>query len=128
LTISAHTCTLPRVPELYAEFGTILRAARRDASLSQADLGRTIGLSRASVANIEAGRQHVALDQLFDLAHALGCEPCELLPRLDDAPAGDHVPGLATEVARQGLNPDLTSVFVELLDRALEVSHGSSRR
>jgi transcriptional regulator with XRE-family HTH domain len=112
------------VPDLYAEFGRIIRVARTRASLSQADLGRAVGLSRASVANIEAGRQHVALDQLFDFAQALNYEPIELLPSFTSGQVNSRIPGLDKEVERHGLDPRMTAVLAEIMSRALEESIG----
>jgi len=116
------------VPDLYVEFGRRLRAARGEADISQAHLGRAVGLSRASIANIEAGRQHVALDQLFDFARALGIETTALLPSSTlDTPV-TRVPGLDREVARHGMDPALASVLSEMMTKALEESRGASDR
>jgi transcriptional regulator with XRE-family HTH domain len=117
------------VADLYVEFGRLLRAARGDQSLSQADLARMIGLSRASIANIEAGRQHVALDQLFDLAHAVGLEPHQLLPDTSTMHRSERVPGLDRELERQGLDPALRSVLSSIMSRALsKEANGSPSR
>lgn len=43
-------------------------------------------LSRSAVANIENGRQRVAIHHLFLIARALEVEPAELLPRQADLP------------------------------------------
>lgn len=48
--------------------------------MTQADLSACIGLSRASVANIEGGRQAVLLHQFLALAEALTLPPMDLLP------------------------------------------------
>lgn len=48
--------------------------------MTQARLGRTVGLSRTSITNIERGRQHVALHHLFAIADALNVPPAVLLP------------------------------------------------
>jgi hypothetical protein len=39
-----------------------------------------VGLSRTSIANIEAGRQKILLHQLLDLAAAVEVHPSALLP------------------------------------------------
>jgi transcriptional regulator with XRE-family HTH domain len=64
----------------FVEFGARVRAARRHARLTQAELGNRLGLDRSTIAGIESGRQGVQLDDLVDLAHALGCPPGDLLP------------------------------------------------
>ncbi len=48
--------------------------------MTQADLSKHIGLSRASIANIEAGRQAVMLHQMLAFSAALAVPPIELLP------------------------------------------------
>lgn len=59
------------LPSIYGVFGPRLARARKAADLTQAELGRRVGLSRASIANIEAGKQRVFLDQVFELSRAL---------------------------------------------------------
>jgi transcriptional regulator with XRE-family HTH domain len=68
------------VERLYKEFGQRLRSAREDAELTQKDVADRVGLKRTSITNIERGRQHIALHQLFLLAKAVGREPVQLLP------------------------------------------------
>ena len=65
----------------YEDFGQRLRVAR--GSMSQASLGAAVGLSRGSISNIEAGRQHVPLHFLPRLARAVGAEPAALIPAPD---------------------------------------------
>lgn len=67
--------------EIYKLFGQRLGAARISRDMTQAQLGKLIGLSRASVANIEAGRQRILLHQLIFMAGALKLRsPSELIP------------------------------------------------
>ena len=67
--------------DLYLTFGRLVRLHRaRLDGMTQEKLGRRIGLSRPSVANIERGRQHVALHQIFAIAAALRVQPETLLP------------------------------------------------
>lgn len=65
---------------LYREFGEQLRQRRKEAQLTQGQVAERVGLTRTSVTNIERGRQHIALHQLFLLASAVGVEPGDLLP------------------------------------------------
>ena len=66
---------------LYAAFGELVLAHRRRLEgMTQAELGRRIGLSRTSVTNIEQGRHHVSLAQFVLIARALEVSPEALLP------------------------------------------------
>lgn len=64
----------------YAEFGRRLRAARDERGLTQQAVAKSTKLSRASLANIERGRQRILLNTLVDLAMAVGVSPQGLLP------------------------------------------------
>jgi transcriptional regulator with XRE-family HTH domain len=75
------------VPSIYRIFGPRLARVRKAAELTQAELGRRVGLSRASIANIEAGNQRVFLDQVFQLVQALG--PGSLQELLTELPIGE---------------------------------------
>lgn len=52
--------------------------------MTQARLAETLGLSRASIANIELGRQKVFLHHVPQIASALGVELSELIPTLPE--------------------------------------------
>ena len=53
--------------------------------MTQERLGRLVGLSRTSITNIEKGRQHISLHQLFAIAEALRVRPDMLLPSAGEA-------------------------------------------
>ena len=67
---------------LYVAFGELIVAHRRrwNGGMTQAELGRRIGLSRTSVTNIEQGRHRVSLDRFLRIAAALEVSPEALLP------------------------------------------------
>jgi transcriptional regulator with XRE-family HTH domain len=65
---------------LYKQFGQLLRQARVEFKLTQEDVAERVHLKRTSITNIERGRQHIALHQLFLLAAAVGKSPSDLLP------------------------------------------------
>jgi transcriptional regulator with XRE-family HTH domain len=70
---------------LYRAFGNLVRLSREQRpDLTQEKLGRLVGLSRTSITNIEKGRQHIALHQLYVLAEALRVRPEALLPSAPD--------------------------------------------
>lgn len=58
--------------DLYAQLGRKVAAARKGLGMTQAELASRISLTRASVANIETGRQRVMLHDVFALVEALG--------------------------------------------------------
>jgi DNA-binding XRE family transcriptional regulator len=56
------------VDSLYFAFGNLIRLHRERApAMTQEKLGNLVGLSRTSIVNIEKGRQHISLHQLFVL-------------------------------------------------------------
>ena len=59
---------------MYEALGQRISKRRKSLGLTQEMLGERADISRASVASIEAGRQRISLDQLYDLASALELE------------------------------------------------------
>jgi transcriptional regulator with XRE-family HTH domain len=57
--------------EIYRIIGAAVAARRKTLRLKQAEVAEQIGLTRASLANIESGRQKIMLDQIYKLAAAL---------------------------------------------------------
>lgn len=55
--------------------GLRVRQARKAARLTQDQVGWSVGLTRASIANIEAGRQGVLFETAIQLARTLGVTP-----------------------------------------------------
>ncbi len=68
-----------QVDELYEAIGDRIKAERTQAKITQTDLGKRIGLTRSSIANIEAGRQRVMLHWVFQIAEELGINPQKLI-------------------------------------------------
>ena len=68
------------IDSFYASVGGKVRLARVAADVSQELLAQRVGLTRSSIANLEAGRQRVALHLFFLIADALNKGVCELLP------------------------------------------------
>ena len=68
---------------IYSAFGRSVATRRKELELTQAELASRVGMSRASVANIECGRQNVLLHHVYNLARALEfSQVSELLPSL----------------------------------------------
>jgi transcriptional regulator with XRE-family HTH domain len=80
LTMSTSPAKVSGVSRFYAEFGRRLREARDEAGLSQRELAERLGLTRGSVANVEAGRQGLALHVFNRACEVLTVSPERLLP------------------------------------------------
>lgn len=57
--------------ELYRRLGRAVAERRTELGLTQSDVAEKLGLSRASLANLENGRQRIMVHQLFALVNAL---------------------------------------------------------
>lgn len=70
LTTAIISVTAPvvRVPQIYKALGQAVSTLRRKSGLTQQELADAIGISRASVANIERGEQRVFFDQVASIA------------------------------------------------------------
>lgn len=67
--------------ELYRRVGRAIADRRNELGLTQEEVARQLGLSRASLANIETGRQKILLHYLYLIATALKVSRVEdLLP------------------------------------------------
>jgi transcriptional regulator with XRE-family HTH domain len=61
-----------------ARFGANLRALRRRQSLTQQELARRAGVDRATISQIENGRENPRTDTVLRLARVLGVGPADL--------------------------------------------------
>lgn len=73
---------MKRVEPFYSEVGQRIQALRNENGMSQEQLGRRLEppVTRASIANIEAGKQRVLAHTLVQLAGALEVELAAILP------------------------------------------------
>lgn len=75
---------------MYGLIGATIRSKRRERDWSQELLAQQLGISRAALANIEAGRQRILVHQLYAFAEALDLKPDQLLPVARElTPVGD---------------------------------------
>ena len=93
------------VEPLYAAFGALVRERRSARGLTQAELGSrlTPPVTRASVANMEAGKQRVLLDTALQLASILEVPLATLLPSRE--PAGPWAAVAAELATKLRLSP-----------------------
>lgn len=103
---------------LYTQVGQRVREARDAAGITQGQLGQRIGLTRASVTNIETARQNVQLHTLYAIAGALEVPIGALLPLGDQAPR-DASPRLQRALLNtQNVRPTERAALQELLSGA----------
>ena len=84
--------------ELYRRLGRMVAERRRDLGLTQEEVAVRLGLSRASLANLESGRQRIMVHQLFALVNAL-----KLKSILDLVPKSWEPPEPLPEIKISGL-------------------------
>lgn len=84
----------------YLAFGQAVSIRREQLKMTQAALAARVGMSRASIANIEAGRQSVLLHHACNIAAALGLgSVADLLPKSGPATLEEQVLALSDEVS-----------------------------
>lgn len=74
---------------LHRALGASIRAKREERGDSQGDLAKALGMSRASVVNIEAGRQRPPLATLYRIAQGYHVDVAALLPLMSEVSEGD---------------------------------------
>jgi Zn-dependent peptidase ImmA (M78 family)/transcriptional regulator with XRE-family HTH domain len=83
-----------------------------EAGLSQADLAHRLGISQAAISNWESGSRQPNLDDLYPLAHELGVDVPDLLPRQAGPPIRAVLRGVAEKLERSSL----AAALVEFVD------------
>ena len=88
---------------LYGMIGQRIRQARErlNPKMSQAKLAEKLTLSRASIVNIEAGRQHPPLHLLWQIAEELDTQVTDLFPPRAELYAASEPVKLSPEIAAQ---------------------------
>jgi len=81
-----------------AGVGQRIRAHREARGWTQGDLAKRLGRTQTAVSYWESGQRGLSIDDLVDLAHALGVDGAELLP---DRPRRQPVSVLLRAVAEQ---------------------------
>lgn len=93
----------------YKDFGSRVRAARRQQSLTQERLAEKVGISASFLGHIERGTRVASLETLVDLCNALNVAP-EYLLRASLGSYDQHMP--------KGLSDEDRSKLVEILRMA----------
>ena len=73
MTRKENTNTLSKNTEIILQIlGNMIRVARIESKISQAELAERVGISRATVAAIEKGKPNVAIGTVFEAAMITG--------------------------------------------------------
>jgi transcriptional regulator with XRE-family HTH domain len=109
----------------YRHVGAQVRSARIAAGVSQAAVAARVGLTRSSVANLEAGRQHISLYHFSLITRALNAEFGDLLPTHSAQPNANILTDLCDELAD---SPDTAKEFVRGAIAQLRAVDNAGRR
>lgn len=85
---------------IYRVFGRKLREVRVSKRVPQEELATLSGLTRASIANIESGRQRVLLHQVVQFAETLGVDLATIVPLNSKVEAGRETASSEEEYLR----------------------------
>lgn len=104
--------------DIYTEVGSNIRRYRRGMHRTQQQVAAQIGLSRASLANIESGHQWVRLHHLYAIAEVLDLDsPTALMPPLKPAP--QHTELSELPLPKEGLTDKQRLEVLRLLSDVL---------
>ena len=76
----------------YKELLKLLRAMRRTAKLTQAEVGEMISLSQSTISDIERGNRRIDALEMRDFCKACGQDPSRLMRQYEKAIATWPVP------------------------------------
>ena len=111
--------------DIYSEVGNNIRRYRRAVPRTQQQVAARVGLSRASLANIESGHQWVRLHHLYAIAEALDLDsPTVLMPLLRPPPPPSEIAELP--LPREGLTDKQRQEVLHLLSDVLGGRPGTS--
>lgn len=99
---------------IYKPFGRMVATRRQALALTQVELAGKTGLSRASIASIESGRQNVLLHQVYALAAAL-----EMDKIVDLLPAQPKQEGVTMEISDDTVTPRSKAQLNSIIEAAL---------
>lgn len=124
--VECIVASMDSAEELYRSIGQKIRNARARSvpRLSQEKLARRLKISRASVVNIEAGRQHAPVHLLWRIALALDTDLVSLIPNRAELIANDTVVELNDNMRKQielesTGNPKLRKSLTKVVGRLL---------
>ena len=113
---------------VYRAFGNAVSTRRKALALTQAQLASKVKMSRASIANIESGRQNILLHHVYALATALDfTKVADLLPSLPQKSMGEELKMTLSNQAlsKQSLSENAGAQVADLITSALAPRRGS---
>lgn len=113
---------------VYRAFGSAVSARRKALGLTQAQLASKVKMSRASIANIESGRQNILLHHVYALAAALDfAKVADLLPPLPQKSIGEELKMTLSNqtLSKQSLSEHAGAQVADLITSALAPRRGS---
>ena len=113
---------------VYRAFGNAVSTRRKAMALTQAELASKVKMSRASIANIESGRQNILLHHVYALAAALDfAKVADLLPPLPHKSIGEELKMTLSNQAlsKQSLSEHAGAQVADLITTALAPRRGS---
>jgi len=113
--------------QIYRNLGIRIKGLRGSLGLTQDQLAKQVGISRASLANIERGKQQVLVHHLFAIAESLQLEsPTDLL-LAPQAGSRRHRAQNDLPLAEEGLTDKQRQEVLSLVGGVLEIDdHGNS--
>src|SRR5467141_2115920 len=112
----------------YQIIGDRIALRRKQIQVTQEDLANTIGMTRVSISNIEAGRQRAPIHTLYTIAGALETNIHTPLPK-DKSEVDEHAARTTTHrlAMYMGINPDEhKQALREIIDRMNQLKDPSS--
>ena len=69
---------------IMVKIGKKVESLRKDNGMSREELSAVLNRGRMCATNIENGQRKISILELVKIAHALGVDPAELLPTIDE--------------------------------------------
>jgi transcriptional regulator with XRE-family HTH domain len=114
--------TRPDIEPIYQRLGAAVLELRTEAGWTQQDLAGQIGLTRASVANVETGRQRLMLHQIEALADVFNVSIGRLLGvAIDTATESERVKKLRSDLAEARADKASLAVRLDKIARIAEL-------
>ncbi len=89
--------------KFYRQVGLLIQGARAETGMTGAMLAEMVGMTRASISNMEAGRQRIAFDTMVAISRHTGVELEDLVPANPPLKPGpsieEHIDALSTDDA-----------------------------